>query len=311
VIAALVEIPALIHANAVAFANRNDWAAARGPADDAVGLDRAMPIYRLTAGLAAAHAGDYASAAEDFEVIAAAGDLPQAWLNLAEAYLQIDDPRAHDALIEALHLGAQQPAVAVPATAIALALGDRDLAVTSAEQALLRGPTLAGDAWWHADPAREAVFAAAYARAASAGGPAIAWQLAFFAGDIDAAAQIAESMAGGSGGVPSLIVAASQGRADAYRRLLQACLDAPADGWVSWCAFVAAKRGDNAAADRFETIAGSLYPNGGRIRELRVSNDLTQLSVAGSSALLYGLDAYRRFTPWDMLAPGLVHLETH
>jgi O-antigen ligase len=308
-VALLVEVPGLIHADAVASANRGDWSQARRAADSAVQLDPEMPIYRLTAGLAAARAGDYHTAAENFRVIAEAGDLPQAWLNLADAYLQIGDSQARDALVRALRVGYQQPAVTVPATVVALALHDPELATIAAEDALIASPMLAGDPWWHADPEREAVFNQAFSRAVASADPQVTWQLAIFKGDLRGAGVIAESLPDDIRDEAQLVVAAWQGDEGAFRSLDDACLAEPYGSFIGWCALVARRQGDASAAERFDRIGRTIRTSGDLRAVLRIVERPTELAVAGNRALLYGIDAYRRFTAWDMLSPSLPHIE--
>ena len=139
-----------------------------------------MPIYRLTSGLAAARAGDYAAAAEDFRLIAEAGDLPEAWLDLADAYVHLG---RHDLASEAW-IGRSASVVSSPSwpwRRPACAPARRSTAGGRGDCRRARAcPSLVGDPWWASDPERAAAFGEAE-QIVSSRGPAIAWQLALYA----------------------------------------------------------------------------------------------------------------------------------
>lgn len=305
VVAIAIEIPALIHADAVAKANAGDWASARAPADEAAAID-ALPIYRLTAGLAAAHGGDYVAAADDFRVIAEAGDLPEAWLDLADAYAHLDrNDLALAALDRALRLGRQQPVVAVASAQLALQLGDRQTAVAAIADALSLAPSLVDDPWWTLDPERAAALAEAD-QAVSSTGAAMAWQLAMYARRFDEARAAAATLAPPDASLANLVIAAWDGGQDAYATLVDQCLGDPYGPALKWCIAVATERGAVADEQRFLSIAQAVVLL--RRGPYRLVENPSAQAIAGNDAIFYGIDAYRRFTPWDMLSPGLVHL---
>ena len=306
-VALWVELIALRHADAVAFANQGRWGEARALAAAATQADPSMPIYRLTSGLAAAHVLDYKAAADDLQAVAVAGDLPQAWLDLADAYAQLGDPRASDALRNALRLGIQQPAVAVPAVSLALDLGEEQLAVDALAGALTDNPSLAGDAWWQADPSRRATFIEAYDRVVSGNDPR-AWQVSLYAGDLDQAASIASGLPSAEERGASLVIEAWGGSAVAYQALIGRCDLDPLDPILGWCIFVSAHRSDAETLGRFKSIGALASISGGPADELRIADGGAVDPTAGNPALLYGSHTYRRFTPWDLLSPTLVHL---
>ena len=304
-----VEVPALIHADAVAKANAGDWVAARAPADQAAAIDPEMPIYRLTSGLAAARAGDYAAAAEDFRLIAEAGDLPEAWLDLADAYVHLGrHDLASEALDRALRLGRQQPLVAVASAQLALQLGDRQRAVAAIAAALELAPSLVGDPWWASDPERAAAFGEAE-RIVSSTGPAIAWQLALYAGSPDEARSAAAELPAPDAAVANAVIAAWNGDQASYEALIDQCLGDPYGPALGWCVALAIERDAKADVERFLSIAAAagVHDFHGRYR---LVEDQTLPAIDGNYAILYGIDAYRRFTPWEMLSPGLLHLAT-
>lgn len=302
-----VEVFGLRHAEAVALANEGRWAEARDPATSAAEADPDMPVYRLTAGLAAAHAGDYAAAAAEFRVVAEADDLPEAWIDLADAYAHLGDARAKDALGKALRLGIQQPAVSVPAVEIALDLGEHQLAVDALAGALISNASLAADPWWRAEPSRQAAFDEAYDRVV-AGGSQRAWQVAMYAGDLEESATIAARLPAEQARVASLVVAAWGGDATAYASLVERCIADPLDPTLGWCRFVSAHQSDSEALQRFSGIARLVSIGGGPSDELQIVDSGVGNDTAGNTAFLYGVLTYRRFTPWDMLSPSLVHL---
>ena len=308
VLAVWVEVIALRHADAVALANEDRWAEANDVAASVVARDSEMPAYWLTAGLAAAHVGDYRAAADRFKAFAETSDLPQAWLDLSDAYAHLgDDALAHDALVRSLRLGRQQTAVNVAASEVAMRLGDVDLATQTAAWALETAPSLADDAWWMSNQQRSAILAAARALLTRNGGPGTGWQVAMYAGDLDVAAAEASSLALGSKEDALTVVAAWRGDPSAVETLKSACLARPYDALFAWCARVASELG-LPDTNRFRDLGIILLIPRESLANLEIVTDPTARAVAGSSAELYGVHAYRRFTPWDMLSPALPHL---
>jgi tetratricopeptide (TPR) repeat protein len=306
------EIPAAIHARAVGLANAGEWSAADGPASAAVALDRGWAPYQLTAGLAASRAGDHARAAAAFRLVTDADDLPEAWLNLAAEEAALGDTAAaRDAIAQALRLGYQRPSVSLPAGDLALRLGEDALARTAFTSALAAAPSLAGDPWWSADPARAALFPEVRDAAIEGLGPAGGWELAMVSGDAERARSLASRLDVSAATFAEQVIAAWGGDAGATRAVLDECAARPLDvAAVLWCARVAGRTGDLSEANRYRaranTILGGSYTAGA---ELRVrSGEQVGRSDAGNPAQFYGHYTYRRPTPWDLLVPSLVHL---
>jgi hypothetical protein len=84
------------------------------------------------------------------------------------------------------------------------------------------------------------------------------------------------------------------------------CVRLPLDWTVPWCARLAAKVGSE--DDRFLELGRIVGWDDKVLRGMRVEPDPGPLTAAPDSAYLYGIDAYRRFVPWDIVAPDLIHL---
>jgi len=306
------EIPAATHARAVTLANEGDWAAADAPARAAVATDAGWPPYLMTEGLTAAWAGDHVRAAEAFRRVVVADDLPEAWLNLAaeEAALG-NEATAREAIARALRLGYQRPAVAMAAGDLALRLGDDALARGAFTNALIVGPSLAGDPWWALDPARAALFPEVREAAIGRVGPATGWEMALVSGDFIGARSLAEQLGPAAGRDAVRVIDAWSGNEAAFGAVLAACAARPLDlAALAWCARLEGHYGDDAEANRYRawanTIVGGAYAAGAELRVARVT--LVGRSDEGNVALFYGYYTYRRPTPWDLLGPDLVHL---
>ena len=306
------ELHAATHARAVALANQGDWEAAAPLAAQTAAQDPAWPPYQLTEGLAAARAGDHARAAEAFRRVVAADDLPEAWLDLAAEEASLGDVAgARGAIVRALRLGYQRPALAMPAGDLALRLGDAALAREAFVSALVVAPSLAGDPWWSLEPARDALFPTVREKAIERAGASGGWQIALVAGGPERARSLAAQQDAAAAARDAHIIAAWSGDASALTAVLDACAANPLDlTAVSWCARLEGRAGDVAAANRYRawahTVLGGSYV---LAAELRVrSDDQVGRSDAGNPAIFYGHYTYRQPTPWDLLVPGLVHL---
>jgi tetratricopeptide (TPR) repeat protein len=303
----LQEVPALQQARAAAAADALDWAAADAPARDAAALDPQISSYQFTAGLTAAHAGDHAASVAYFERVVAQNDLPEAWLNLAAEQAETGDRQgALASLRSALRLGYERPAVAMPAGDLALRLGDTDLAVDAFVAAISVSGSLAGDPWWQEEPARIAVLRTVVERA-TANPTGTSWEIALAAGARD----LAVRLAGDPAGFPRLVVGAWFGDPPARTQLKAKCDASPLDaGVLAWCARLASRDGDRAAADSFQERASLMNPGAGfSTAELRVSPDgMVGRQLPGSPADLWATYTYRRPGPWDILVPSLIHL---
>ena len=306
------EAQAMTHGRAVAAADAGDWTAADPLARGAANADPGIPPYHLTEGLTAARAGDHARAAEAFQRVVAADDLPEAWLDLAAEQLALGDATSAERSVEeALRLGYQRPAVAMPAGDLALRMGNEALATTAFIAALVNTPSLAGDPWWTSEPARAKLFPSLRITAAEAGGPYAGWQIALETDDYLGARSLAERMDPASAATAAPIIDAWSGDQAAFQAVLAQCAAHPLDVTaLTWCARLEGHAGNDAEANRFRswanTIIGNAYVAGAELRVNR--NAQVGRSDAGNEALFYGYYTYRRPTPWDLLVPDLVHL---
>jgi hypothetical protein len=69
-----------------------------------------------------------------------------------------------------------------------------------------------------------------------------------------------------------------------------------------------ARKSDLAQADRYEAWARIVGWEAIELGDLRVNQGDPGLAVAPDSAYIYGIQVFRRLTPWDILAPELLHL---
>lgn len=304
---------AVTEARAVDLANSGEWVAADGPAREAAASDPDVAPYLLTMGLAAANLGDHQRAAAAFRSVAESDDLPEAWLDLAaEETLLGKDPAAGVALDRAARLGLQRPALAMAIGDLSLRLNDEGLALEAFARAVMLVPSLAGDPWWHQDPARASLFRSVVDRAIADAGAASGWEIALMAGDparakgLLAAADLVDGVL-----VPDDVVDAWTGSDTAYRRILAACDLNPLDPQaLGWAARLSARRGDISSADRYlrwAFVVSSAAVEAGT--ELRVSDHpMLGRTARGDVAEFWGAYTYRRFTPWNVLAPAVVQL---
>jgi O-antigen ligase len=304
------ELPAMQSHTAVERANVGDWAAADAPARQAAAQDPRISAYLFTAGLTAAHAGDHAASAGYFRQVTLRDDLPEAWLNLAAE--QVANGESSDAaqhIRSALRIGRQRPAIAVPAGELALRIGDRPLAVAALTAGVLAAPSFLDDPWWQGDPDRSILRQEVAELALAQAPPDVAWELALMSGD----AATARSAASAAGVDPAALdfIDAWSGDEAAYRRLIDRCAtDALSLQPLFWCARIEGRRGDVQAANDYRYLAnaqvGGSYRSGA---ELRISTAPgVGRTVEGNPAIFWGTYTYRRFTPWDVLVPSLVHL---
>lgn len=304
------EIPAMASDEAVERANRGDWAAADGPARQAAAQDPRISSYLFTAGLTAAHAGDHAAAAAYFEEVVRRDDLPEAWLNLAAEQVALGQGAAAVPAIEAaLRLGRQRAAVSVPAGELAFRIGSTDLARDAFVAAVIASPSILADPWWTGDPAREEL-RQAVVEAVTATTPAdLHWEVALMLGDMTEARGIATTAVVEPAAID--FIDAWGGSEPAYGRLIARCRAEPLRiNLLFWCARIEGRRGNVEAANDFRYLANA--QTGGAYRagaELRIRTDpAVGRSLEGNPAIFWGTYTYRRFTPWDVLVPSLLHL---
>lgn len=305
------ELPALTGARAVDLANRGAWAAADAPAREAAARDPRVSSYLFTAGLTAAHAGDHIASMTYFQLVTQTDDVPEAWLNLAAEQVAAGLPaRAPHSIERALRLGFQRPAVLFAAADLALRIDAQEIAVQAFTSAVTRAPSLLGDLdYWGSSQLLQQMRPTSLALAAEAAGPDLEWELALMSDHQDAARDLAMT----PGLEPSTVdfVDAWGGDDAAYQRLTTRCIAEPFNlQLLFWCARIEGRRGNDAKANDYRYLAnaqvGGTYRSGA---ELRVATTpMVGRSLEGNAAVFWGLYTYRRYTPWDVLVPSLVHL---
>ena len=135
-----------------------------------------------------------------------------------------------------------------------------------------------------------------------------AWPVALYAGDTDEAAALASGLQPDARDDAMHVISAWDGDPAAVDALRAACLARPNDTTLlTWCARVTSRLG-LPDANRFRDLARILLVKDVTLANLEIVTDPTVLAVAGSTAELYAVHAYRRFTPWDMLSPSLPHI---
>lgn len=145
--------------------------------------------------------------------------------------------------------------------------------------------------------------------AAAVASPHVAWELALMAGDPARARELATAAALD----PSTtdFIDAWAGDEAAYGRLIDRCTTDSLNIRVLFlCARIEGRRGDVEAANDWRYLAnaqvGGTYAQGA---ELRIATaPPVGRTLAGNPAIFWGTYTYRRFTPWDVLVPSLVHL---
>jgi O-antigen ligase/tetratricopeptide (TPR) repeat protein len=280
------------------------------PLRDAVQLDSAMPPYHFALGLALADTGDLDGAQIELQTATTADGLPTAWLDLAAVRARLGQTLpANDALTEALRLGVQQAGVLMGAGVVELELGDTDAAATDFAQALLLSPTLAGDPWWTADPARAAIWQQTYTAAFDQAPAATRFLLALEASDAPGAANAIAAMDPAEAATSATVQAAWNGDAAALAELRAQTQAHPLDvTLVNWCSLLLRRAGDKDGAADYITWAATVEPlstPGGF--EVRVKSD-KDLTPAGISSLFYGHYTYRHPVPNHQLVDWLPEL---
>ena len=208
----------------------------------------------MTRGLIATALGQWSTAAEAYERAALTDDLPQSWLGLAQARLELGEPQADvvDALEHAMRVGYQQAAVGYAAGSLYDRLGLTDEADDAYASALVALPGLAVDPVWREEPlaARfDGILAEAIARLGPAG-----WEVAMYAGELDLARDLAQRSPDPE--LANLVIDAWSRDPQAVRRLLELAGSTSRDATLhGWAALVAAREGDEEAVDRFRRLA--------------------------------------------------------
>jgi tetratricopeptide (TPR) repeat protein len=270
-----------------------------------------MPAYQVTRAQVASALGDWVAAREAYAVAAGTDDLPASWLGLAQAQLQVGEPRAAVAasLDRALRIGDQQPGVLYAAADLYDRLGLTAEADEAYAGAIVLMPSLAGDPWWTSDPAMAPRFPGlleqAIQRSAGSG-----WIVALMAGDVDRARAAAD--AAGASDRTRLIIEAWAGDVEAGMSLVAQAGSEPGDAILqSWASLVSERAGDARTADRLRRLATFNW-EGGDLPGYRFARqpDADADGVpAGTRGAYYGEWLYRRTMPIRQLPPGLPQLE--
>ncbi len=242
----------------VSAADAGRWAEAVGPALEAAISDPEVNSYWFMAGVAAANAGDLATAADALERSARADDYPFAWLDLAAVRWRLGDVTgARAALTSAERLGLQRVSVAVAAGWLRWQLGDRTAAISDYAAAVVAAPTLAGDPMWASDPeldaARTAIVEAARQQVDPDNVPLL-FAVQLFGGDAAGATAELAPLSAADRALYDQVVAAWQGLPGAEAALHQLAEDAPLDRTVvAWCRLIAARHDEGDLVGRYST----------------------------------------------------------
>jgi tetratricopeptide (TPR) repeat protein len=270
-----------------------------------------MAAYQVTRGLVASALHDWPVAADALGRAARTDDLPQSWLGLAQARIELGAPADEIAsdIERALRIAKQQPAIGYAAGALYDRLGMTAEADEAYVEAIVAFPSLAGDPSWTEDPVLAPRFDAILAQAMEEA-PESAWQMALMAGDPDRARALAEA-----GGVPTeatALIDAWTGDPAAVRDVYARADASPLDPTLlSWATRLADRYGDSERAERYQRLAIFIVNDGGALpgTEIRVDRDGWFRHVpAGTLTGYAGHYLYRRPLPPDLLAPGLPRL---
>jgi tetratricopeptide (TPR) repeat protein len=304
---ARAESIALEHHEAVTHIAAGEWDMAAGPAESALAQDPDVPAYQLTRALVAAKAADWTTAERLFGQAASMDDLPQSWLGLALAAVELDRPTeaVTNPLEQALRLGAGQPAIAYAAGVIYDRLGMAAAADAAYAEALANAPSLAGDPSWTMDPALATRLDGIMDLAVSAN-PAADWELALMTGDVVGARDLA-----GDDDSIGLFIDAWDGDGAALARLQSTARSHPMNGsLLVRAARASAHAGDQAAAAAFRRLAryvtvGANIPG----YDVRLGEQPSRIDpAAGTLTPFYGSYLYRRPTPADLIPGDLPRL---
>jgi hypothetical protein len=200
--------------------------------------------------------------------------------------------------------------VVLAAADLALRIQQQDTAVHAFTIAVMESPSILGDLdYWASSPLLQQMRLTAAALAAEATGPDVQWELALLTDHIDEARTLANT----PGLDPSTVdfVDAWIGSDAAFERLVGRCVEDPLNlAALTFCARIEGRRGNAAKANDFRYLANAQLGNAYRYgAELRVARTpMSGRTLEGNPAIFWGLYTYRRYTPWDVLVPSLVHL---
>jgi O-antigen ligase len=303
-----IEQAASAHLNAAAAVDDKDWAVAYELATEAVTTDPEMVPYQVTYGITAAANGDWDVAADAFERAATTDQLPQSWLNLAKARLELGLP--DEAVIEAIEMARFRAddtvVVVIAAASLYDQLGLTDEADALYTEAVRAMPDLAADGEWWADPALAPRYPDILEGAIAASDAP--WVIAMMAGDYERATALTQ--ADGDDLVVTVVEAWS-GDPAALLALQDLALERPKDSRRTvWATRASARAGDPDAEARFRRIAQFEYeglsPLGWEARILGGSGVQPERVV--SPGFRYGRESYRRWMPRYLLVPGIAQL---
>jgi O-antigen ligase len=301
------ERSALAHDQAVAYANRDEWQEALPLAREAVRLDPDVPSYQFTLALAEAWTGNEHAAEAALDRVTNTDQMPVAWLDLARLRLDRGDRGgAADALANAMRLGSQQPTVAVNAALMWQELGDRARATSALTDALMRAPTLAGDAFWQEDTKRNPLMFEA-ASEVSRRDPYVAFQVALAVDDLEAARRHART-AGLDQDLAERVIRAWDDQG-AVEDIYQLPRERPLTAAVEWAITIASRYDDKDALERFRRWAVIIEgPIGNSPGVVRTTMQQEPGRALVDETAFYGQYTYRRAIPWDHLLPGMARI---
>jgi O-antigen ligase len=327
VLAAAIAVVLVIGSGAV-LARSEQWAAIENKAvldlndghadlaypwarEAAVG-DPSLAPYQFTYALAAARTGNSEEAAGAFRRAAMLDGLPESWLGLADALVQLDDEDgARDSLARALRLGVQQPGVAIAAADLYLRLGDVQHARALVAATIAAVPSLAGDPGLAARVAPALDVKTIVDEVIAGSGPDAAVELAVLGNRLDEARTLADRLPAGRNEMFQEIIAAWGGDAAAMQRFLARAPERPLDIEIlNWCSRLSDHAGNAAAAERYRKWAN--IDNGlSGIPGLTVHVTVGPSGPSrngGITSAFYGHYTYRRPTPWDQLPTDVLRL---
>jgi hypothetical protein len=271
-----------------------------------------MNAYQVTRGLVASGRGDWAAAADAHGRAALVDDLPQSWLGLAQARLELGAPvdQVAEPLQHALRSGSQQPAVLYAAASLFDRIGMTDEADEAYATVLASLPGLAADPALTDDAATAPRMAGIVERAAALS-PAGAWQLALMSGDAEAARLLAREPGAAPTWAPTVVEAWLGDRQAADELYAMADADPFGETILGWASRIAARDSDQDRADRYSRLAtfASFEGAGRPAQEVRVEPTAWLEDVpAGALTWYAGQWMYRRPSAFDLIPPGLPRL---
>ena len=298
--------------NAVLDLNDGNAEAALPSARRAAADDPGFAPYHFTHGLAAAQTGHPQEAADAFRRAAEMDGLPESWLGLADAQVQLLDPAgARDSLIRAMRLGIQQPGVTLAAGDLYLKLGDVEQAKALVAAVIAAVPSLAGDAQLAAHLAPAVDARAIVDEVIARSSPDAAVELAVLGNRLNEARTLADGLAPERKEMFVDIIAALTGDPAGLRQFLARAPERPFDiELLTWSSRLSDHLGHPDDAERYRTWAN--IDNGlAGIPGLTVHVTLGPQGASrngGITSSFYGHYTYRRPTPWDQLPVDVLRL---